>query len=328
MTRNKSAEWKVGLFVAIGIALLTTTLLRFSKSSTFLDSTYDLYVETEDISGLKPKAQVLLSGVQIGHVVGAELAENQRTVKIQLRLLDKYPLREGSTAIVEQAGFLGDKYIAIKPAEFNAETAKLSDGDSIPGRIPVGFEQIIKNADSFMNQASDAVGRVNRILASVEDNLLSEGNLDEFQVTLQNIRSISDRLKNSSEILDGALEESGPLVTDLSKRLNQVAADLESLTNEAGEILSENRDSIKSSLDNIKLTSLSLQETMKSINDGAGMAGALIQDAQLKSKLQTMVSNLTVLSSNLNEHGLLYKPKKKGAPFWQFWKKGDSETNR
>ena len=71
MTRDKSAEWKVGLFVAIGIALLTTTLLRFSKSSTFLDSTYDLYVETEDISGLKPKAQVLLSGVQIGHVVGA-----------------------------------------------------------------------------------------------------------------------------------------------------------------------------------------------------------------------------------------------------------------
>ena len=58
------------------------------------------------------------------------------------------------------------------------------------------------------------------------------------------------------------------------------------------------------------------------------MAGALIQDAQLKSKLQTMVSNLTVLSSNLNEHGLLYKPKKKGAPFWQFWKKGDSEPNQ
>lgn len=320
MTRNKSAEWKVGLFVALGLALLATTLLRFSKSSTFLDSTYDLYVETEDISGLKPQAQVLLSGVQVGNVVGAELTEDQRTVLIQLRLKSQYPIRKGSIAMIEQAGFLGDKFISIRPADFTPDAEILSDGDEIPGQVPLGFDQLMKSADSFMGQAQESLTRVNRILANVEDNLLSEENLNEIKTTLSNIRTISERLKDSSLTLDSTLQDSGPMIVDLSSKLNEVVADLEGLAQQASEILSENRESIRSSLENIELTSLSLQKTLETVDSGSGMVGALLKDQALELKLQTVFSNLTVLSSNLNEHGLLYKPKSGKKRFWEFWK--------
>ncbi len=326
MTRNKSAEWKVGLFVALGLALLTFTLLRFSKSSTFLDSTYDLYVETEDISGLKPQAQVLLSGVQVGHVVDAKLTEDQRTVRIQLRLKSEFPIRKGSVAVIEQAGFLGDKFIAIRPAEFKPNAELLKEGDDIASEQPFGLDQILESADGFMDQASESLTRVNRILANVEDSLLSKENLQEIKVTLNNIRTISERLKNSSETLDATLEDSGPMFRDLSTKLNDVVDDLEGLATQASEILDENRDSIKSSLENIELTSLSLQQTLETVSSGSGMVGALLKDKALESKLQLVVSNLTVLSSNINEHGLLYKPKKKR--FWEFWKSSEGEKGQ
>ncbi len=66
---NKSRlEWKVGLFVFVGLVLIALLLLQFSKGLTMFQPTYRILLQATDVGGLKRGAGVLMSGVQVGTV--------------------------------------------------------------------------------------------------------------------------------------------------------------------------------------------------------------------------------------------------------------------
>ena len=61
-------EWKVGLFVFIGLVLLAALMLNFSKGMSFFKKKYELNLRAENAGGIKEKAAVLMSGIQVGNV--------------------------------------------------------------------------------------------------------------------------------------------------------------------------------------------------------------------------------------------------------------------
>ena len=79
MNRSR-LELKVGLFVLICLGLLVGLLLQFSKGTTLFRHTYTIILNTSNVGGLRPRAGVLLSGVQVGTVSDITLAaETART---------------------------------------------------------------------------------------------------------------------------------------------------------------------------------------------------------------------------------------------------------
>src|SRR5262249_33499197 len=106
---NKSGlEWKVGLFVLIGLGLLAALLLQFAKGTTFLQKTYDILLHANNVSGLKVRAAVLMSGVQVGTVAAVKLSPDGRSVTITLRIYSEYVIYKDAQFAFEQSGFLGD----------------------------------------------------------------------------------------------------------------------------------------------------------------------------------------------------------------------------
>ena len=77
-------ETKVGLFVLVGLVLLAVLLIQFSKGTSLFRGTYELRMQAANVGGLKPRASVLLSGVQIGAVSDIELAPDTKSVTIVL----------------------------------------------------------------------------------------------------------------------------------------------------------------------------------------------------------------------------------------------------
>ena len=77
---NKSRlEWKVGLFVFIGLALLAVLLLQFSKGMTFFRPTYDILLHAPTRrrpEGARPGADVRRPG---GHGLGISSPRTGRT---------------------------------------------------------------------------------------------------------------------------------------------------------------------------------------------------------------------------------------------------------
>src|SRR2546426_3335593 len=110
-------ESKVGLFVFIGLVLLAVLLLQFSKGTTFFRPTYKLLLRAGDVGGLKTRASVLMAGVQVGSVADIKLGPQGTNVTITLKIYSQYEIHKDARFLIEQSGFLGDKYVAIMPTK-------------------------------------------------------------------------------------------------------------------------------------------------------------------------------------------------------------------
>src|SRR6267154_5741894 len=100
-------EWRVGIFVVIALALLTGLMIQFSKGTTFFRKTYNIMLHASNVGGLKPRASVLMAGVQVGTVAEIRLGTRGTNVTITLRLFKQYQIYKDARFVLEQAGFLG-----------------------------------------------------------------------------------------------------------------------------------------------------------------------------------------------------------------------------
>src|SRR5690348_4467379 len=114
---KKRLEWRVGLFVFIGLVVLAVLLLQFSKSASFFRPTYNLYLKANNVGGLKAQAGVLMAGVTIGRVSEIRLNPEGTNVTITLRIYKQYVIHKDARFLIEQSGFLGDYYVAIVPTQ-------------------------------------------------------------------------------------------------------------------------------------------------------------------------------------------------------------------
>src|SRR5579859_2296805 len=110
-------EWKVGLFVVIGLVLLGALMLEFSKGMSLFHKTYHIYLRAENAGNLAVQAQVRMSGVQVGTVKDIQLDSSGKFVVMDLQIYGNYVIYKSARFLIEQAGFLGDQYIAIAPTK-------------------------------------------------------------------------------------------------------------------------------------------------------------------------------------------------------------------
>src|SRR5689334_10180412 len=98
-------ELKVGIFVAVCLILLAGLLLQFSKGTTFFRHTYTIVLKAANAGSMKPKASVLMAGVQIGTVSKIELAQGGKSVMIYLKIYEQFKVHKDARFTIEQSGF-------------------------------------------------------------------------------------------------------------------------------------------------------------------------------------------------------------------------------
>src|SRR5688572_23776972 len=106
-------EWKVGLFVIIGLVLGAALVIQFNKSAGPLTPVYRMRLKAKDVNGVIPGSFVLMAGVRIGSVEDIELNSMDGEVFIIAKLLKRYQIRKDSQFLIRQSGFLGDQYIGV-----------------------------------------------------------------------------------------------------------------------------------------------------------------------------------------------------------------------
>jgi len=78
-------------------------------------STYKIYANFSDASGIYRGSEVLISGVKIGEVAELKLDANNFMAVASLSIKSDYSIPIDSTAIIATSGLLGNKYIEILP---------------------------------------------------------------------------------------------------------------------------------------------------------------------------------------------------------------------
>lgn len=75
---------------------------------------YVITAAFSDVGNLPDGADVRLSGVKIGTVLGIELNDDYQAV-VRMSIKDHVQIGADSAAAIESDGLLGDKYLSIKP---------------------------------------------------------------------------------------------------------------------------------------------------------------------------------------------------------------------
>jgi len=153
-TRN--TEIVVGLFIAAGLAALFMLAMKVSNLNIYNDDTgYEISANFEDISGLKVKSPVTMSGVRIGRVSDISFDADRLEAIVKIRIESKYDtLPKDTSASIYTAGLLGEKYIGL---EAGGDEENLKQGDKLKlTQSSLVLEKLISRfVDAFINKAPD-----------------------------------------------------------------------------------------------------------------------------------------------------------------------------
>ncbi|MBN2057135.1 MCE family protein [bacterium] len=318
MMSRFSPEAKVGIFVLIGLCVLTYFTLKVgdlkinkSEAGSTVTALFDA------IAGLETRSNVRYAGVKIGYVDVVELVDGK--AKVTMRIQPGIKLRADATAMVASLGMLGEKYIEIRGGTSLAPLVE--DGGAIKGSSPTSLDQLV---DSINTIGTD----VKAITESIRDVVGSEHGKASLQNIVENIEQVTARLRdmvadNQSQVntiianVDDLTGELKQIITanqvninDAIGSFNDVAAslkdtmpaileNLDRLTRDIGILVRDNTGNVDETLDNIKLASRELHSSLETIDSitrkidaGQGTLGKLVNEEETHDNLNTALEGL------------------------------------
>lgn len=130
MKQRPMVEMLVGVFVLGGIAALMMLALQVSGLVEFYKVTpeYKVTAAFGNIAGLKSRARVAISGVNVGKVESIHLDPNTYNAVVSMNIYDSVKLPTDTVASIFTSGLIGDNYISLSPG---GSEEYLEEGDEI-----------------------------------------------------------------------------------------------------------------------------------------------------------------------------------------------------
>lgn len=307
---EKRYTTRVGLFVFIGVVLIGVLMLNFSRGVGVFKPKYTLTMRVRNVAGLKERSPVLLSGVQIGNVNKVRLDQKNKGATVTLTILEEFPLHSDARFVIEQQGVLGDQFVVIYPG--TAEAPLLKDGDEVQGNDPFNLQEVARSTTDLLKRFEQLGATVGEAIERVNKQILDPMTLSNLSQTIANFRNVSDRTMGLVDNVGSVVTNNAPAFTLALSNLHNFSRTLEKVAMEVDEAIITNRVELNESMKNLRDSTDSLKQMTAEMQSGKGLVGGLLKDEELRTQLSMTVSNLSVLSSNLNSRGLwsvLWKPK-------------------
>ncbi len=295
-------EIKVGLFVLFGLVLLAIVTIQFSKGTSLFRSTYELKLNAVNVGGIKPRAGVLLAGVQVGSVAEVKLAEGGKSVLIRLRIYNDFKIYHDARFVIEQAGFLGDQYVSVIPTT-NSEPF-LVDGDEVPCQEPFNLQEVARSTAGFIQRIDETAKKLDASVSDLRRVVLNEQTLTNFAIAIGNTRTVSEQALSTLNNINALVATNTDQVNTAVSNAVFFSQELTRMAGSANSLLATNGAEVSIAVSNIKSSTETLKQLMDDLQAGKGLAGTILQNSQLSTNVQTIADNLSVTSSNLNRFGL------------------------
>jgi phospholipid/cholesterol/gamma-HCH transport system substrate-binding protein len=303
MNRSRS-DLKVGLFVLICLGVLAALLLQFSKGTgTLFHSTYTVILRTSNVGGLKARAQVLMSGVQVGTVAKTLLGPEGTNVTIYLTIYSEYTIRNDARFVIEQSGFLGDPYVGVYPEQNQGAPLK-APNNIANAQEPFNLQDVARSAAGFIKRVDETVKRVNDAINDVRRLVLNEQTLTNLSFTIGTFRQVSEDALATVDNINLLVRTNGTPASTAVSNLVVFSDQLNALGETARGILTNNGPQIDTAIQNAVSATATLTNLLNEVQAGHGLLGNLVKNDQLATDVSLLTSNLTVTSSNLNRFGL------------------------
>jgi len=295
-------EIKVGLFVVLGLVLIAALLIMFSKGTSLFHGTYELRLHASNVGGLKPRAGVLLAGVQVGSVSAIQLPEDGKSVTILLNIQKGTKIYHDARFVIEQSGFLGDQYVSVIPTSNSPPW--LVNGDEVSCQEPFNLQEVARSTSGFIKRIGETAQKLDDSVTQLRRVVLNEQTMTNFTVAVNNMRSFSEQALGTVSDINGLVATNRQQVEVAVSNLVSFSQQLTALASNAEVLLATNGADIHVAVKNIESSTEVMKTVMNDVQSGKGLAGTMLQNEQLSTNVEMLANNLAVTSSNLNRFGL------------------------
>jgi len=267
---ERGLEFKVGIFVFLGLAMLGALVVQFGRLGEGVKTYYHLTIRFNDASGLLKGSDVLLAGARIGKVSGGpRLVPEGDGVAVPLKIYDYVKVPEGTKFSVGSSGLLGDRFVnvTIPPGPVKAY---LPPNAYVNGARETGIDDLTRSGGALVNDLRGTVQKIDTTVDRLNQDTLSPANMENLKLSMEHLNQATSALAQSSQKLDGEVEQADSAMASAKK-----AAD--DLQNAIGDT----------------------RKVLRSATQGKGLVATLLND-------QTLAADLHALVSNLRTHGVLF----------------------
>jgi len=239
-------ELKLGIFVFIGVVLLTVGILMLGEVR--FEKGYRIHILFNDIGGLLEKAPVRIAGVEVGIVKKITLEKNKAKVTVWLK--EKVKVYLDATASIITSGVVGMKYLDMTRGD--EHKPPLEDGAQIIGIDPISFDYVVnqtmksfdqlvvtlqgitaggkvpENLVRLLKNFNQAVLKIDKFLGREEKTMKTV--LTNFAKLSKGLVHLTDKIHTLSDNLDG-------LTTESRKELQEMASNFKESTQKLGQTL-------------------------------------------------------------------------------------------
>ena len=141
-----SREARVGIFVLLGLIVLTFFTFKVSKWGLIAEKGYRLTVDFDSAAGLEPKSDVKMAGVPIGKVEEIQLVGNRARLVLRIHKGIRIPI--DSVGSIQTQGLLGEKYVEILPGK-DAQRNLPAGGQVANTLNPVNLDEMIRKLSAI-----------------------------------------------------------------------------------------------------------------------------------------------------------------------------------
>ncbi len=203
----KLREFRVGIFVILGIAGFFTFLFLMTDPGTFRGR-YSVLTHVDNAQGVRNGDPVRIRGINIGRVQGSAL--DGEGVLITLEIDGEWRIPNGSRVEMYSEGILGGMIVSIVPGQGEGfvEPMGLLPGETSPdllasaGGMAVEAEDILGQIRALLNDSSvAAAGEAVAHLRDVASDLsaLTEGQAGEIRTFMQSLQRSAANVEGITE---------------------------------------------------------------------------------------------------------------------------------
>ena len=267
---ERGLEFKVGIFVFVGLAMVGALLVQFGRLGEGFKTYYALTVRFTDASGLLKGSDVLLAGARIGKVAGGpRLVREGAGVAVPLKIYDYVKVPEGAKFTVGSSGLLGDRFVDVRPPPGEPK-AYLPPNAYIDGTRETGISDLTKQGGALVTDLRGTVQKIDTTMDRLNQDTLSQQNMENLKASMEHLNQATSALAESSKKLDGVIEQADSAMA-----------------------------SAKKAADGLQTAIGDARKVLRSATQGKGVIATLLNDQQLANDLHALVSNLRA-------HGVLF----------------------
>ncbi|MFV8323786.1 MlaD family protein [Flavobacterium sp. LS2R12] len=197
MNKESGYQWKLGMFVIIGLALFVTTIYFVGKQKNLFGSTFELNSKFNSVNGLEVGNNVRFSGINIGTVEEIEfLTDTSVVIKLVIKEEVRKYIKKDAIASISSDGLMGDKVLVISSGK-NSKVI-VEDNDNIASKQAIEMEDLMVSVKKSVDNAGVITAQLAQFSYSMNNGNGALSKLVSDEEFGNSIKNMVTNLENSS----------------------------------------------------------------------------------------------------------------------------------